>query len=774
MTDCTLCDRPTPDPPITDGDGGAYCCRGCLSVARALDDVATTEDDLGERRGTDEVSVPDDAETAYLAVDGMHCGTCEAFVESRAVEQSGVHDAAASYATDTMRLVYDPEETRPDELAAAVSGYGYTARDREVEAESEVDESAWALALGGFFGMMVMGWYALFLYPTYFGYDAPFVDLQSLVGLYLFGNVWLMTSIVLFYTGWPILRGAYVSLRAGHPNMDLLVALAATAAYSYSTVAMLLGRTHLYFDVTVAIVLVVSLGNYYEGRVKDRAVGLLSELTESRVTEARRLTADGTETVPVEDLSAGDRLLVKAGERVPTDGEVVEGSAAVDESLLSGEPMPVDKRVGDAVIGGSVVTDAPLTVEVAADAESTLDRIVELLWSIQSARPGMQRLADRLATVFVPTVIALGVLAAAAVLLTGGSGVSALLIGLTVLIVSCPCALGLATPLAVAAGVREAADAGIVVVSEAVFEAVPEVDVVVFDKTGTLTTGEMRVADVVGDDPGALRRRAAAVESRANHPVATAITDTVDNPPDATDFERHATGVSADVDGDRVTVGRADCLRSAGLAVPDELDRQATEAAEAGQRPVFVGWAERAQGLLLLGERERPEAAAVVADLSADHEVVVLTGDEGGAVERIEDRIDADEVFAGVPPEAKAETVERLRGRGTVAMVGDGSNDGPALAAADLGIALGSGTDLAADAADAVLLDDDLRNVTALFEIANGTHGRIRQNLGWAFLYNAVAIPIAVAGLLNPLFAAVAMTASSLLVVTNSSRSLRS
>jgi len=774
MTDCTLCDRPTPDPPITDGDGGAYCCQGCLSVANALDDVETTEADLDERRGREDVSVPDDAETGYLAVDGMHCGTCEAFVESRAVDQSGVHDAAASYATDTMRLVYDPEETRPDELADAVSGYGYAARDREVEADSEADESAWALAIGGFFGMMVMGWYALFLYPTYFGYDAPFIDLNSLVGLYLFGNVWLMTSLVLFYTGWPILRGAYVSLRAGHPNMDLLVALAATAAYSYSTVAMVLGRTHLYFDVTVAIVLVVSLGNYYEGRVKDRAVGLLSELTESRVTEARRLTADGTETVPVEDLSAGDRLLVKAGERVPTDGEVLEGSAAVDESLLSGEPMPVDKRVGDEVIGGSVVTDSPLTVEVAADAESTLDHIVELLWSIQSARPGMQRLADRLATVFVPTVIALGTLAAAAVLLTGGSGVSALLIGLTVLIVSCPCALGLATPLAVAAGVREAADAGIVVVSEAVFEAVPEVDVVVFDKTGTLTTGEMRVAEVVGDDPETLRRRAAAVESRANHPVATAITDAVENPPGAADFEGHATGVSAVVDGDRVTVGRADLLRSEGLGVPDELDRRATEAADAGQRPVFVGWDGRAQGLLLLGERERPEAAEVVADLSADHEVVVLTGDESGAVERIEDRIDADEVFAGVPPEAKAETVERLRGRGTVAMVGDGSNDGPALAAADLGIALGSGTDLAADAADAVLLDDDLRNVTALFEIANGTHGRIRQNLGWAFLYNAVAIPIAVAGLLNPLFAAVAMTASSLLVVTNSSRSLRS
>ncbi|WP_136715490.1 heavy metal translocating P-type ATPase [Halorientalis salina] len=778
MTECTLCDRPTPDPPVTgESVDGDFCCRGCLEVSKALDgaDADAPDEQTVESRldGEATADVPEDADEAYLAVDGMHCATCEAFLESRAVDREGVYDATASYATDTMRLAYDPEAVDERELGETVSGYGYQAHERSAGDDTEADESVWSLVIGGFFGMMVMLWYVVFLYPTYFGYDPPFIDLGGIAGLYLFGNVWLFSTVVLVYTGWPILRGAVVSLRAGHPNMDLLVALAAVSSYAYSTVAILLGRTHLYFDVSVAIVLVVTLGNYYERRVKRRAAGLLSELTESRVEEARRYRDGDTEPADVADLTGGDRVLVKPGERVPTDGAVVDGSAAVDESLLTGEPMPERKTAGDEVVGGSVVTDAPLVVEVSADATSTLDRLVELLWSIQSARPGIQRLADRLATVFVPTVVVLAVLAAAWTLATGGAGVAALLIALTVLIVSCPCALGLATPLAIAAGVREASAAGIVVATEAVFEEVPEVDVVVFDKTGTLTTGELQVVDVAGETPDEALRRAAAVESLSSHPVAEAVVDAADDPPTATEFENHATGVSGTVDGERVVVGTTELLDAEGLSVPESLERRAEQARQDGNRPVAVGWDGQARAILVLGESPRPEWKSVVESLSATREVVVLTGDKGQAVEPFRNHRGIDDVFAGVPPEAKAETVERLRGRGTVAMVGDGSNDAPALAAADLGIALGSGTDLATDAADAILLEDDLQGVLTLFEISEGTHGRIRQNLGWAFLYNAVAIPLALTGLLNPLFAALAMTTSSLLVVTNSARSLR-
>ncbi|MFB6179252.1 MAG: heavy metal translocating P-type ATPase [Halorientalis sp.] len=780
MTTCTLCDRRTPDPPITDeSTDGAFCCRGCLEVSKALDGAETDVPDetaVTSRLhgdGQTAADVPEDAEEAYLAVDGMHCATCEAFLESRAADQAGVYDATASYATDTMRLAYDPDAVSTSDLSSAVSGYGYRARERTTGAEDDADDAEWALAIGGFFGMMVMLWYVLFLYPSYFGYDPPFIDLGGAAGLYLFGNIWLFSTVVVGYTGWPILRGAFVSLRAGHPNMDLLVALAATSAWAYSTLAMALGRTHIYFDVSVTVVLVVSLGNYYERRVKHRAAGLLSELTESRVTDARLYDDGDTETVPIDELTGGDEVLVKPGERVPTDGTVVEGSAAVDESLLTGEPMPERKSVGDRVVGGSVVTDAPLVVEVSADATSTLDRLVELLWSIQSARPGIQRLADRLATVFVPTVIGLAVLAAVGTLATGGAPVAALLLALTVLIVSCPCALGLATPLAIAAGVREASAAGIVVATEAVFEEVPEADVVVFDKTGTLTTGELQVLDIAGESSEQALDRAAAVESLSSHPVARAIAARADDPPTATDFESYATGVSGVVDGQRVVVGTVELLDNQGLTVPNALAARADEALTNGNRPVVVGWDGQARAAIILGEAPRPEWESVVDALAADHEVVVLTGDQGAAVESFREHPGVDEVFAGVPPEAKAETVERLRSRGTVAMVGDGSNDAPALAAADLGVALGSGTDLATDAADAILIEDDLEGVLTLFDIADGTHSRIRQNLGWAFLYNGVAIPLAVAGLLNPLFAALAMATSSLLVVTNSARALR-
>jgi Cu2+-exporting ATPase len=569
--------------------------------------------------------------------------------------------------------------------------------------------------------------------------------------------------------------------------MDLLVATAALGSYTYSVVATLLGQLHLYFDVTVAIVLVVTAGTHYEQAVKRRATGLLSELTERQVDEAR---LESGETVPLEAVEPGDRLLVRPGERVPLDGEVVEGTAAIDESLVTGESLPVAKAPGDAVRGGTVVTNAPIVISVGDDAESTLDRLVSLLWSIQSARPGVQRLADKLATVFVPVVVALAVGTTAVLLLTGSSAPTALLVGLTVVIVSCPCALGLATPLAIAAGVQAAAERGIVVVTETIFEDAPDVDVVVLDKTGTLTTGTMAVeavytadsddGDESGPDTDEVLRRAGTVEALSEHPIAAAVADAaaesatgdVSAARAVEGFERADRGVSGLVDGERVTVGHPDFLRERGHAVPDGLESRIDESQSAGRVPVVVGWGGRARGVIVVGDSPRAALEDALETLSTGRDVVVLTGDDGQAADEFRELDGVDEVFAGVPPEAKAETVDRLRTRGTVAMVGDGSNDAPALATADVGIAMGGGTKLATDAADAVIVDDDLTAVGDLFRIATSTHRRIRQNLGWAFGYNAVAIPLAVAGLLNPLFAAVAMAASSALVVCNSARSV--
>jgi Cu2+-exporting ATPase len=776
---CTLCDLPTPASPVTDDEvAGAFCCRGCLEVARALDDVegasATDVDGPGgvrEALGADGPTDADDTDAAFVAVDGMHCATCEAFLEARATDHDGVAAAEASYPSNLVRLVYDPDRLDEADLPGLLDGAGYRARPVDETGEDDTTETIGRLVIGGFFGMMTMAWYVLFLYPAYLGVERTLLDVTGVAGQYLLWNVWVMTSIVLGYTGYPILRGAYVSLRAGRPNMDLLVALAAGTAYVYSTATLLLGGTEVYFDITTVVVLVVTLGGYYETRLKDRAAGQLTELTESRVAEARRRTAGGEETVAVEAVEAGDELVVGAGERIPVDGTVVEGTAAVDESLVTGESVPVRHERGDEVIGGALVAEGGVVIEADDGATSTLDRLVDHLWRVRSSRSGVQRLADRIAAVFVPVVVCLALGAFVVHLALGASPAAAFLTGLTVLVVSCPCALGLATPLAVAAGVREALDSGVVITDGDVFERATAADVVAFDKTGTLTTGEMHLHDAVGEERTVAR--AAAVETFADHPMGRAVTEAVDVPDLAVeDFERHpGQGVSGTIDGNRVTVGRADLFE--GAEIPDPYRERYDRAVDAGRVAAYVGWDDRVRGVLVAGDQPRPEWRRVVSAVAADVDrVVIITGDGEAAAARFRDHPDVDDALAGVPPEAKAEVVGRLREEGTTVMVGDGSNDAPALAAADLGISLESGTRLAADAADAVVTTDDLTTVPEVFDLTAATKRRLRENLGWAFLYNALAVPAAAVGALNPLVAAVAMAASSLLVVGNSARGL--
>jgi len=596
--------------------------------------------------------------------------------------------------------------------------------------------------------------------------------------------------------------------------MDLLVAVAALSAYAYSTIALLTGSTHLYYDVTAAVIVVVSLGRYYEEQVRSDATARLSAVTAARSSEATRLTDGGRETVAVDSLTAGDEVVVAPGERVPVDGTVVEGVANVDESVVTGESLPVTREPGDEVVGGSVVMDDALVVEAGPDAGSTADRIAAALWEIQASRPGVQRLADVIATVFVPLVLVLGAAVAGFQLGTGAGVESALLSGLVVLLVSCPCAIGLATPLAVSAGLRDALEKGLVVTNETVFEVAPDADTVVFDKTGTLTTGEMAVTGVHGD-PESLRM-AAAVEQYASHPIADALlgaaTDgsgdispgavadggidtgrhTEDTPtavsrrgekesaseadrpagrlPEVADFTRHpGSGVSGTVDSRRVVVGAPAFVAEKTGSVPDDLRSEVGRIEAEGGLPVAVGWKGSVRGVVAVTDRRREEWEAAVEQF-ADCEVAVLTGDDSGAAERFRDHPAVDQVFAGVPPDGKVETVRRFAASGTAVMVGDGTNDAPALAEADLGIAMGEGTARAADAADVVVTDGDLRRVGDVFDVATGTRRRIRENIGWAFCYNAVAVPLAVAGVLNPLFAAVAMAASSVIVVSNSRR----
>jgi len=771
MTTCTLCELYA-DPPVTDeAVDGEFCCRGCLEVYRQLGEVDVEA--ARNARETNEQSYPEDAESTYLAVDGMHCATCELFLESVASDHDGIYDAEASYAAETIKLAYDPECIDEQELSSVVSGLGYSAREKSTDRPDDAGIAS-RLLVGGIFSMMAMVWYILFLYPTYFGFD-PVVELGTFDSAYLYAQLAVLTAIILLYTGAPMIRSAYVSLRARQPNVDLLVTVAAVAAYLYSTGRLLAGGSDLYYDVTIVVVMAVTIGNYYETRIKRKTAGLLADLAELQVQEATR--RDG-ESISVDTVTAGDELLVKPGERVPVDGTVIEGEAAVDEALVTGESIPETKRPGDSVHGGTVVENDAIVVEAGDEAESTLDRLVGMLWEIQATRPGAQRVADKLAVIFVPLVLVLAAVVAAGALAVGGSLQSAVLVGLTVLIVSCPCALGLATPLAVATGLQSAARRGVVMANATLFERAPSVDTVIFDKTGTLTTGQMGVTDVYTDgcDQSTLHRRAAAVEQYADHPIATAIVNSVERVP-ATDIaavEQYTRGVAGTCDGDRVLVGHPGLFDREGWGRSETVDQQIETVEQAGALPVVVGWEGSARGVLAVDDELRPEWEPVVEELGKERDIVVLTGDDQKRASRFQNHAAVDTVYAGMPPEGKAETVRRLSAEGTVAMVGDGSNDAPALAAADVGIALESGTQLASEAADAVVLGDELRRLPIVFESAARTNRRIKENITWAFLYNGIAIPLAITGLLNPLFAAVAMATSSLFVVANSARGTES
>ncbi len=785
MPTCTYCDAPTDDPVTAEDVDGVFCCSGCLEAHRVADEDAGPDACChhGDGHGHDHhnpATHEQARETAFLHVRGMHCTSCEDFIETVAASTDGIHEAEASYASDMAKVAYDPGRYTPSDLPALLTQAGYEAHLKAPDEETADQNTAARLIFGGFFGMMVMAVYIVLLYPVHLG-GAGLVDLSSEGGTYVLTNVWAFTTFVLLVTGWPTLRGAAVSLRVLQPNMDLLVGLAAVSAYLYSTGAVLMGQTDVYFDVTVVIIMAVSLGHYYEDQVKRRATDLLSTLTREQVDEARRVVDGRTETVAVDDLSPGDRVLVRAGERIPVDGTVVEGRAAVDESLMTGESLPVTRAEGDDVIGGAVVTNNALTIEVGEAAASTLDRLVNLMWNIQSSRPGAQRVADRIAAVFVPLVLVLAGVAFGWQLWSGASATAALLTGLAVLIVSCPCALGLATPLAVASGLRTALENGIVVRDASLFETAPDVHTLAVDKTGTLTTGSMQVVDAVADDT--VWRRARAVEQHAAHPVARAIVEASPlggdgvpvgdgAPATATEVRSHPRGVEGQVHGDHVRVGHPEWLRSEGLSMNGDLSTRAEAAQENAQVPVAVGWDGAVQGLIVVGDTLRDEGLDVLNGLRGDErEVVVLTGDSAAAARPLRTHDAIDRVIAEVQPAEKSDIIRGLRDEGAVAMVGDGSNDAPALAEADVGIAFGP-TALAADSADVVVLRGDLTRIPTVFSLARAARRRIRQNLAWAFLYNVVAIPLALVGLINPLFAALAMAASSLGVVGNSARAL--
>lgn len=777
---CTLCELQVPDPPIADANiDGVFCCSGCLNVYKLLQDMDNEQAETLRRQtirqrhqeqGIDQL--PDNYEEAFFKVSGMHCATCESFLETLSNKQEGIYKSEASYASEMVKVYYDPDCVAVDTLPHRLSKLGYQFRTIESpHKEEQLNEMA-RLIIGGFFGIMGLLLYVLFLYPSYLG-GKGIVPLTETEKLFFVANIFVMTTFVLGYTGFPILRGAWVSISVLKPNMDLLITIAAISAYLYSVGALVTGSSEVYFDVTMAIVLVVSIGNYYEKSIKAGKQDLLAKLTEKRIGQAHLIQNGESTDIPVEELNPGDRVLVKAGERIPIDGTIVDGQGVINEALMTGESMPVTKRKGDRVISGTILTQNAITLETGETVENTVDRLMQIMWNIQSGRPGQQRLADRIAAWFVPAVLILGILTFGYHLSAGTGMTDAMLASLAVLIVSCPCALGLATPLAIASGIRSGLQHEIIFKTASVFEEKSDTATVAFDKTGTLTTGQMHLLNE-GTNKQALRY-AALLEQFSAHPIAKPIATAYQTKKEkVTNFEDYSTGVSGKIDNINVYVGKPEWLEEKELRISESQWNKINESRHWGNVPVAIGWQGKVYSVLVVGDQLREDSEQIVKGLQQSRKkVAVITGDSKQAGEAIQQKLHPDFLFTETRPESKSNIIQELQKFGRIAMIGDGSNDAPALAQADLGIAFGDPTAIATESAPIVIARDHLPLIPAAFRVIKLTKNRIRQNLGWAFLYNIITIPLAIVGAINPLFAAVAMATSSLLVVGNSSRAMK-
>ncbi len=705
-----------------------------------------------------------------LDIEGMTCASCVTKVEHALGGVRGVGEASVNLATRTATVRTTDGALEP--LMDAVRGVGYLARphDRDRSPSEEVRAFRQRLVVAVPLTVAVLA--LTFVVP-----DAPGAMWWA----------WALATPVQFYAGWPFLRHAARAARHGTTTMDTLVAIGSLAAYGYSAWAVLeSARTDAmtmdgsavahYFDTGAVIVTLILVGKFLEARARMTAGDASRVLLERAAKEATVLDAEGRErTVPIEDLLPGMKVLVRPGQKIPADGVVKEGSSWVDLSLLTGESVPVDVSAGDEVVGAAINGHGRLVVFVTkVGANTKLSEIVRLLQAAQGSKAPVQRLADRISSVFVPIVIAIAAATFVGwqVMTSQGPG-AALLHAVAVLLIACPCALGLATPAAIMAGTGRAAEIGVLFKGGALFEIARAADVVLLDKTGTVTEGEMTLAAVVpanGLDEDGVLALAASAEAGSEHPIGRAVVEAARDRgiavPEATDHRvQPGAGAVAFLDGDEVRVGRPEGL-------PDALERHATTLAARGLTP-FAVWRDGIPfGLVAVADRVKPEAGETIERLHAlGLEVAMVTGDRRATAESVAAGVGIDRVAAEVFPEGKVDEIRRLQNVGnTVVFVGDGLNDAPALAAADVGIAMGTGTDVALAAADVSLLGGSLSSVADALELARRTFRIIAQNLFWAFAYNVVMIPLAVFGVLSPMWAAAAMALSSVTVVANALR----
>ncbi len=697
-----------------------------------------------------------------LPLEGMTCASCAARIERGLQRLEGVSRAQVNFATSRALVEFDPARTAVPALRAKVEQLGYSVPETEVD-EPEAEEAAAV-------------WRRLVPAAVL---TVPLLLISMVPGFHFTGwrwVAWVLATPVVFWSAVPFHRATFVNARHGATTMDTLVSVGTLAAYVWSVVALVvLGGDHeVYFETAGVIVTLLLLGRYFEARARGRAGDALRRLLALGAKTAR---LESGEEIPIASLEVGDRFVVRPGEKIATDGRVVAGASAVDISMLTGEPVPVEVTAGDDVFGAALNTSGQLVVEATrVGSDTALAHIASLVQQAQGTKAPVQRLADRVSSVFVPIVLALAVLTLVVWLVTGHPADRAFTAAVAVLIIACPCALGLATPTAILVGTGRGAQLGIVIKGGEVLEATRRVDVVVLDKTGTVTEGRMHLERVVaapGEDTDTALRIAGSAEDASEHPIAQAIAagarerglalqrpDSFENEPGA--------GVHATIEGHDVLVGRRERFAD----VPPELDAAIDAAARAGQTAVVAGWDDRARAVFVVADAVKATSAEALRALhELGLETVMVTGDSEATAHAVAAEVGIDRVVAGVMPGDKVEIVRDFQRAGKrVAVVGDGVNDAPALAQADLGISIGTGTDVAIEAGDVTLVSGDLRAAPDAIALARHTLTTIKGNLFWAFAYNVAAIPIAALGWLNPMIAAGAMGFSSVFVVTNSLR----
>ena len=720
-----------------------------------------------------------------LDVSGMTCAACAARVENRLNKVDGVR-ASVNYAT-RVATVDAPDALSTDDLCGVVTRAGYQAEVRSAGADERPDPDDATARL-----LLVRLAVAAVLFVPLSHLSVMFAVLPS---TRFAGWQWILTALALpivTWCAWPFHRVALRNARHRVASMETLISVGITAATLWSLVTIFVKhparQTHgvwqalmssdaIYLEVAAGVTVFVLAGRYFEARAKSKAGSALRALAALSAKNVAVLLADGTEMVlPAEELKEQQRFVVRPGETIAADGLVVEGSAAVDMSAMTGESKPVRVQPGSSVIGGTVVLDGRLILEAAAvGADTHFAGMVRLVEEAQAQKADAQRLADRIAGVFVPAVFVIAALTAGGWLLAGAGGEKAFAAALAVLVIACPCALGLATPTAMMVASGRGAQLGIFLKGYRALEAIRNVDTVVFDKTGTLTTGHLTVTAVTAADgfsSAEVVALAAAVESGSEHAIATAILAAADEHGPVDEFRAlPGRGVTGTVGSRPVEVGRPSWI-ARDRSVPKTVAAARADGESQGQTVVLVAVDGAVCGAIAVADAVKDTAAEAVAALhQRGLRTVLLTGDNPTAAAEVAAAVGIDDVIADVLPEGKVDVIEQLRERGqVVAMVGDGINDGPALVSADLGLAIGRGTDVAIAAADIILVRDDLRSVPLALDLARATMGTVRMNLVWAFGYNIAAIPIAAAGLLNPLIAGAAMAFSSFFVVSNSLR----